>query len=93
MNLSGVWLLFQWVLVGSCRISNFLSDAFVCMVSRDTDDDLAALANQLIRRRLLPAVCGDCVSRKVLVSVAWKDLLVAYRDRPNTIFFLQTFEV
>ena len=68
-----------WIVIGFCSIGHLLTDAVVCLVSRDTGFDVSwwlqegggACAHGFkIRRRLSPDVCSCCVSRNASVSVA-----------------------
>ena len=80
MKVSGVWLPFFCIIldfVGSCCIDHLLSDALVCLVSRDTVVEVARLgwggadayASGLICRRILPDICSCCVCRNASVTV------------------------
>ena len=78
MNLSGFWLPFFWIFIGSRCIDQLLPDALVSLVSRDTGVEVgrggtgwqggSACACGLTRKRLLPDICSCCVPRMLSVS-------------------------
>ena len=92
MNITGVWLFdnfgFLWVLAASAFASLMpMSVLFFGLrwLGRD------ARARGLIRRRLLPDACSNCVSRNASVSVAWEGCSLPV-DTCQSHFFFKRLE-
>ena len=78
----------DYIFVGFCCIGPLLPGALVWLVCRQ---GLRRLGEGRLRwrvtTRLPPDFCSYFVSRNASVTVAWRELLVACRDLPISLFF------